>query len=288
MRGTRAAVLGKVREYRWELWLLVGIPLVAETTDTLSVYLSYGRLFGFNSVETILSLAILACSYLWVRRLERPLLRLVWLYALAVAVVKLSGVLLLLAWVEDIIGPQGREVVWWILVWVSASLLILLLVLVALARMASRRGFDKALALITISALPGVGFTVNLAVIFFLASGIGYGTPALLGWYLFMFAPTLVVAWALKRGDAGVQIPKRGLAALFGVVCVSSIVLYALHIDWKFGLDREGLVASLSALAVYYAIAIGAAYLVREESSGGGPAPEVPSTMLYGGRWRAP
>ena len=93
------AVLGKVREYRWELWLLVGMPVVAETTETLSVYprpmvsTPPIRLFGFTLVA-ILSLAFLACSYLWVRRLERPLLRLLWLYALAVAVVKLSGVLL--------------------------------------------------------------------------------------------------------------------------------------------------------------------------------------------------
>ena len=92
-----------------------------------------------------MSLAFLACSYLWVRRLERPLLRLLWLYALAVAVVKLSGVLLLFAWLEEIIGTQGWEVVGWFIVWVLASLLIMLLILVALARMASRRGFDKAL-----------------------------------------------------------------------------------------------------------------------------------------------
>ena len=38
MRGTGAAVLGKVREYRWELWLFFGVPVIASAVAWGTAY----------------------------------------------------------------------------------------------------------------------------------------------------------------------------------------------------------------------------------------------------------
>ena len=98
---------------------------------------------------------------------------------------------------------------------VGGSLLIMLRILVALARMASRRGFgirpftyrdDRRFQ-------EWVHGKLGANLLRHLESDTERNT---IGWYLSMIALVLVVAWALKRGDAVGPIPKRGLAALFG------------------------------------------------------------------------
>ena len=226
------------------------------------------------------------CSYPWLRRLERHLLGLVWWYLLAVAVVKLFGTLLPFLILEKIIKPDGWEGFGWFAFSMLMPFLMLLLVLVGLVRLASRQGFDKALLFIAITAFPGLGSTNLSAFFLFFAYRIEYSTLSLIAWYLFDFTPILVAVWALKRGDSGGPIPKKGLAALLGAVCVSLTPLFAPNITGgsDFAIEVFGL--TLIALSVYYGIAIVMAYLFWLGQPDIGSLPKSSSTLLCSDRWR--
>ena len=89
--------------YRWELWLIIGIPIVSAEVSRVSAPLLTIPLFdlaGITNVVSysipisaahlvigIVSLPLLSVSYLRVRRLERELLASLWRYSIAVAVI---------------------------------------------------------------------------------------------------------------------------------------------------------------------------------------------------------
>ena len=90
--------------YRWELWLIIGIPAVSVVVRALSWPLSdillsdrVGSLSIVNSSQVIINAAelvvgivgllLLSISYLRVRRLEREFLASLWGYSIAVAVI---------------------------------------------------------------------------------------------------------------------------------------------------------------------------------------------------------
>ena len=90
--------------YRWELWLLIGIPFLVAVVRTISVPLSAILLYDLatsigivnaslvttNAGELavgIVGLLLLSVSYLRVRRLEREFLASLWGYSIAVAVI---------------------------------------------------------------------------------------------------------------------------------------------------------------------------------------------------------
>ena len=83
-----------VGTYRWELWLIVGIPV---TTAILQALLWVPVVFLFGSYDetpnqflflaNVLTLLLLAVSYLRVRRLGRDFLALVWGYVVMIGVI---------------------------------------------------------------------------------------------------------------------------------------------------------------------------------------------------------
>ena len=88
--------------YRWELWLLGGIPFIFTTVAIMLPILlgwaqdrfrfsweDWGWLGGFG--PALLRALLLGVSYLWVRCLNRDLLPLVWGYFLASAVISALG-----------------------------------------------------------------------------------------------------------------------------------------------------------------------------------------------------
>ena len=87
--------------YRWELWLLLGIPAIAVVTNyayALSPILeeSYsGGFFLWHIIRHAVAALLLGAAYSRVRGLGRPLLFLFWRYSLTVAVVSAVGYLLL-------------------------------------------------------------------------------------------------------------------------------------------------------------------------------------------------
>ena len=97
-------MLRLVAAYRWELWLLVGVPAVAQITRIILIVLA-SRAFGDSNTALHLpnigvSLSVvllLAFSYARVRALGRDFLALLWGYRIAaatLAVVIQSAVLL--------------------------------------------------------------------------------------------------------------------------------------------------------------------------------------------------
>ena len=100
----RTRLLGYFTTYRWELWLLIGIPAVTGVVSALSFSLSSPLLHdrvgslslidssqvvinAGNLVAGIVGLVLLSVSYLRVRRLGRELLASLWGYSIAVAVI---------------------------------------------------------------------------------------------------------------------------------------------------------------------------------------------------------
>ena len=96
----RTRLLGYFTTYRWELWLLIGIPAVLAVVSALSTPLSSLLLIDrasdlslVNSINAgglvagIVGLLLLSVSYLRVRRLDRELLTSLWGYFIAVAVI---------------------------------------------------------------------------------------------------------------------------------------------------------------------------------------------------------
>ena len=99
--------------YRWELWLIIGIPAVSAVVSALSFSLSgillsdrVGSLSIINSSQVVINagnlvvgivgLLLLSLSYIRVRRLERELLASLWGYSIAVAVIGIVAAIALI------------------------------------------------------------------------------------------------------------------------------------------------------------------------------------------------
>ena len=135
-----------VAAYRWELWLLVGVPAVAQITRIILIVLA-SRAFGDSNTALHLSniggslsvVLLLAFSYSRVRALGRDFLALLWGYRIAAAILAVviqSAVLL-----TTIVYPSDESP----LLWISAQLLVYLaflpvdaFILLLFARKASR------------------------------------------------------------------------------------------------------------------------------------------------------
>ncbi len=109
--------------YRWELWLLIGIPAVLAVVRSFSITLSallydlVGSLSIINSslvainagllVAGIVGLILLSVSYLRVRRLEREFLASLWGYSIAVAVIGVVAAIAVIAVAVAIADPDA-------------------------------------------------------------------------------------------------------------------------------------------------------------------------------------
>ena len=147
MGGFTQAVL----RYRWELWLFVGVPLVANVVwviessrpELFTLPLSERQDLSYISPRAILLLLLLGLSYLRVRRLGRPTLALVWAYGIAAALA--NAVATVAIQVFDTPLPGSRTA----LSLVASA--VALAILVWFGRQASRISLGHALLLVGLS-----------------------------------------------------------------------------------------------------------------------------------------
>ena len=275
------AVLGKVREYRWELWLFFGVPVIASAVAWGTAYEAQSSdPTGYRYTVRFLSgyiawLVLLGVSYRWVSRSGRDLLRLVWQYSLAVVPLSIAHTLML-AWIygsgferigagEGEVGPVWLTLVWW------AWFVMTLAVLVCFARKASRNGFDKALILIGVMAFPEVDL---LAPIY--GTRIGYEIGVLAIKVLLSF----IAIRALHSTDMGKTVGKMGIGVLFGAAIVAYVSPFVtLDIENSF-LYGSPILSSfylwmfyIMPMVVAYGIAIVAAHKIRVRPSKEGTPP---------------
>ena len=114
--------------YRWELWLLIGIPAVSAVVSAfshpLSAALLIDRVSGLsiinsslvainvgNLVAGIVVLLLLSVSYLRVRRLERELLASLWGYSIAVAVIGVVAAIAVIVVAVAVADPEESRTV---------------------------------------------------------------------------------------------------------------------------------------------------------------------------------
>ena len=293
----RSTMLGKVREYKWELWLFFGMPVVASTVGIVIAFAilssdSAGLRYAVRSLSGYMVwLVMLGVTYWWVHRSGRELLRLVWQYSLAIVPFGVAYTLMLarvygsrferLGSEEGEIGALWLWLLWW--VWFAMTLA----VLVCFSRRASRSGFDKALVLIGVIALPGVNLLAPI-------DGARFGYE--IGVLAVKVLLSLVAIWALHSTDAGKSVGRRGIVALFGSAMVAYASPYvALDIENSFLYETPILstfyiwIFYVLPMVVAYGITILAAYMIRVRLPKQEPPPEEPvdsSTLLYGGGWR--
>ena len=255
-------MLNKVREYRWELWLFFGIP-VAVGIVHWAIYAvfspvsdSYDRQYfvWLYLRSDVAWFIVLAFSYCWVRRLKRPLLRLLWQHSLVAITVRttLSLVVVNLLYEEDLTPLQQGLMA---SLSVGISIPMQLVVLVWFARRASRGGFKYALVFLGVTAFPGLVLTGRLEI---WSLGFYFG-----GIFLSMMF-TLVAAWVLHRADSGGVVTGRAISMLFLVALLVQASAFVLSAP-------EGLVGRWTLnfgftavfLALQYGVAVGVTYLVR-------------------------
>ncbi len=140
-------------KYGWPVLLLMGVPSVQGiAASTVQIYSDLQGLdWGFHTLDagsSFLALAILALSYLRVRRMDRPFLVMVWGYALAVSCIS-APVSLVAAVLVD-----GYSFSVWTTPFYAASLTALLgfVVIGVFARQASRISLPHAFFLYLVLA----------------------------------------------------------------------------------------------------------------------------------------
>ena len=268
-----------IATYRWELWLLLGIPVIAQTAR-IPMFILVDGAFRFSNSNAAFSvvgigvaasvLLLLTLSYPRVRRLGREFLAILWGYRIAAAVltaaIQSAALLLNLAYPEGVsLGSQ--------LILYLAAAPFQIGVLLWFARRASRISLPHAFFLIALTsfAAPPVSRGSPDAALAFASMAVGA-----------VIALTLALAqvWLLgnfDRRDAAFR--RNAVAALIAAALLSgwarSIVPLLLsgegddalqaHVPFA-GLITGGVafayqaVFGLALLFVYFALA----YLVRE------------------------
>ncbi len=119
----KSRLLGYFTTYRWELWLLIGIPAVTRVAFSVSTPLSAILLNDLISTYNIISsssiqisvahlvtgtvgLLLLSVSYLRVRRLERELLASLWGYSIAIAVIGVATAIAVIVTAVVVADPE--------------------------------------------------------------------------------------------------------------------------------------------------------------------------------------
>ena len=205
--------------YRWELWLIVGIPVI--TGICLALVGPFVGLLGYGNavihliyfVGRVVGLLLLAVSYLRVRNLGRDFLALLWGYLVAASVIGATtqGVLFLVGAAfpgADHLANFGRTFSIY-----GLALLLEILALLWFARRASRLSLMHAVFLLVYSSLtvvsPVTGSTIS-----------GINTYLLLASFLARGAITLTVmlakVWLLGNFDR--RGPRFGRNAVIGLL----------------------------------------------------------------------
>ena len=249
-----STVLKKIRDYRWELWLFIGVAIA-----TVPVTVVFAAIFSpiadlvyslwLDLPHNVALLSVLAVSYWRVRRLRRPLFRLLWQHSIAAVTFSLAFSLVTagLIYDEDLstfqIGIRGSLAV-------LASTPIHVAILVWFARKASRGGFNYALAFIGITAFPDLVGVIEVG---------GWSPGYYFGGLIFRMTLILVVVRALHRADMGEVVNGRAIATLFLAALLgqaSSVLLPPA--DWL-----PVILVNALFVVVPNGVGVGLAYLMR-------------------------
>ena len=225
--------------YRWELWLIIGIPVVSAVVRWFSIPFSHlflhDRVSGLSVINSsqvafsaaeivvgIVVLLLLSVSYLRVRRLERELLASLWGYSIAVAVI---GVVATTAVIVVVVADPDESRMVSTLRITSIRLYALLpqyLALLWFARQLSRTSLTHAFFLVAFTSLylviPIQGSVID-----------GAGTEVLRALYLSMLVGmivsllvALIKVWLLGNFDRrGERFRKEAIIILVAAVILS-------------------------------------------------------------------
>lgn len=255
-----SAVLNKVRDYRWELWLFFGVPVTADLL-ALAIRVVFAPLehlpsrwyyFSLDLPDIVAITGVLAVSYLRVRHLKSPLLRLLWHYSfvgLVTWTVSLLAITILVSPYERLAHIAFRTSLVTFL-----SIPIDTLISVWFARRASRGGFKYALVFLGILALP-----VIPAYSFWIWGG-RYAV-----WTVLSVMLTLVAVWVLRRADSGGVINKGAIATLFSAALLSVVASYLVFPHTRFVLTQWSIFTGvvIAGLVAHYVVAVGLSYVMR-------------------------
>ena len=283
--------------YRWELWLIVGIPVI--TGICLALVGPFVGLLGYGNavihliyfVGRVVGLLLLAVSYLRVRNLGRDFLAVLWGYLVAASVIGATtqGVLFLVGAAfpgADHLANFGRT-----LSIGGVALLLEILALLWFARRASRLSLMHAAFLLVFSSLSVIGSVTGsrvsgvnsyLLLVSFLAGGAIGVTVA------------LAKVWLLGNFDRrGARFHRDAVIGLLATVILSGYarVLIANLIGYAEGpylaiLPLLGVMIGLAAFAattvfeLAFLLALwGLVYLVRvrQPTADAEPEPEAPT-----------
>ena len=159
-----AAIARFISSYRWELWLVIGIPTIARVTRLNAFYLQdlLGIHQGFikpgNVVPSVVFVLLLAVSYPFVRRLGREFLTLLWGYWVVASAIGLM-VLGSLFTTEVTLPKAGIGVMLSLTMIVSLiTTVVYFVALLWFARQASRLSITHAFFFVAFVSLASVGF----------------------------------------------------------------------------------------------------------------------------------
>ena len=216
---------GFIDTYRWELWLIVGIPAISGIVRTVAGPL-YGLLVNNSAVFQfiyfvggVVSLLLLVVSYPRVRKLERDFLAVLWGYVIAASVVGATtqGVMLLVGVVfptEDRLIILGRTFAVY-----GLAILPEILVLLWFARRASRLSLMHAAFLLVFASLSFVGSVTGSRV--FGGSYFPYLVNLLAGGAIGL-AVALAKVWLLGNFDRrGARFHRDAVIGLLATVILS-------------------------------------------------------------------
>ena len=206
--------------YRWEVWLLLGVPVFSFVVQYAASSLWIRLDFNWDwllLVGALLTAVLQGVSYPRVKRLGRDFFTLVWGYALAAAVIaavfQVVRAYSPIDWgapLTDILRNEGLyfdtpSILRWLLKWAGLREIAMLLALIVFARRASRFSLAHAYFLFLITQH------------YFYLSSPG-GSAPLLVWsvsHSFYFAMTLVFVWLLGNFESrGPRFHRRATAAL--------------------------------------------------------------------------
>ena len=199
----------QIAKYRWELWLVVGIP-VLKGACTIILYPVSDVLLDSDLVVSVglnlIGLALYAGSYPRVRRLGRRFLTVLWGYFIAASAISVivAGILLpIRAATESLSAEFGS-----MLVVHAYALPFFVLALLWFARQASRLSFVHALFLVVFVSFPTLGFSSGPSGV-----DVGFYFFALLGGGAIALALMLVKVWLLGNFDLRSPEFRRGAVA---------------------------------------------------------------------------
>ena len=262
----------KAMQYRWELVLFFGVSLAAWSARELS-YLGWRQgahfdagIYLWNEMPGLLAaLCVLAVSYRWVRRLQRPTLVAIWQFAIA-AIVLAIPFSVAYAIPRSILADTGLSIAMYLaLGTVYLQLAVRLLLLVRFSKQVSRWGVDKPLVLIAVSLFPWIMPP---------SPGRSLHPVEETGIAVLLVAMSFIAIRAVHHSDSHIPLGGKGLAILFVVGAVAflsrlapSFIELGYELDWYLPevarLLPTYLLYSIVPHAVVYVLAVVFAYRMR-------------------------